>query len=145
MDVTLIPADASDKEYFANLSELVYRDLVRSQTGSWDSVYENGKFDEKWKEQSFQKVFVSGVLVGGFWLQEFNSHFQLREIQIHPDHQNQGIGSSILLDLTERSVTDGKELRLRVLKSSFAVKLYEKLGFKIVGESDVQFHMAYNS
>jgi ribosomal protein S18 acetylase RimI-like enzyme len=145
MNITLSPAEASDKEYFASLSVLVYRDLVERQIAPWDSNYENEKFEQKWRGHSFQKIFVSGVLVGGLWLQEFDSHFQLREIQIHPEHQNRGIGTKIILRLIERCTTEGKELRLRVLKSSLAVALYEKLGFKIVGEGDEQLQMVHAS
>jgi len=113
--------------------------------GPWDSVVERSKFDQKWKEQEFQKIYLSGELVGGIWVQRFDSHFQLREIQIHPDFQNRGVGTKLLSDLIRECIAERAELKLRVLKLSSAVRLYENLGFKVVGESDEQYCMAYAS
>jgi ribosomal protein S18 acetylase RimI-like enzyme len=141
----LVPAEDKDKEYFANLSELVYRDLVERQVGPWDSEAERRKFEEKWKEHSFQKILLNGELVGGFWLQVFESYYQLREIQIHPDHQNCGIGTNVIEALIEQSTSSGMLLRLRVLRLNPATNLYKRLGFEIVGETDAQFLMEYHS
>lgn len=145
MEVTLIPAEESDKEYFANLSEFVYRELVERQIGPWNSTRERDKFDKKWGEQGYQKILLSDELIGGYWVQEFDSYFQLREFQIHPDFQNLGIGTRLLSNLIEQCLSDGKELRLRVLKLNPVLSLYKRLGFKVVGENEYQYWMVYAS
>lgn len=140
-----VQATDDDKEYFANLSELVYRRMVEQQIGLWDSEKERAKFEEKWQEQSFKKVYVNGELIGGFWVQEFDDYYQLRELQIHPDYQNRGYGTELLTSLTDKANSTGKELRLRVLLGNPSVNLYKRLGFKVVGQTDVQYHMVYSS
>ena len=141
----LVPADDSDRDYFENLSELVYRDLLERQVGNWDADRERNKFNQKWQEHNFQKVYLSGELIGGFWVQEFESYHQLREIQIHPNYQNQGIGTKILLDLIEQCSRKKVEFRLRVLKLNPSVTLYQRLGFKVLGENEHQYFMVYTS
>jgi ribosomal protein S18 acetylase RimI-like enzyme len=121
----------------------VYRDIVERQIGPWDAVEESQKFAQKWDKQEFLKIFYAGELIGGIWVQSFDSHYQLREIQIHPNYQRQGIGTKLVSDLISRCKSEGKQLRLRVLKSSPARCLYERLGFEAVGENDHQICMAY--
>ncbi len=145
MNIELIPADDSDRDFFESLNELVYRGILERQVGHWDVARERQKFDQEWKEQSVQKIYLSGELVGGFWVQEFKSHRQLREIQIHPKYQNQGLGTRILQSLIEQCSREKMELRLRVLKLNPAVALYKRLGFDIVGENEQQYCMAFAS
>lgn len=139
----LIPATKQDKEYFRALCEIVYRDLVETQFGSWDTNTEHQKFNKKWKEQEFQKIYLQDELIGGIWIQEFEDYFQLREIQIHPLFQNQGIGTTLLQQLIKRSIETKKEVRLRVLRQNPAIKLYLRLGFVIVDENKMQYHMLF--
>jgi ribosomal protein S18 acetylase RimI-like enzyme len=141
----LVPTTENDKEYFYILCRLVYRDLVEKQIGMWDEEIERTSFDNKWSDHGFKKIIYNGEMVGGIWVQEFKSHFQLREIQIHPKFQNQGIGTKLLNLVIERARKAEKELRLRVLTSSRATELYKRLGFIIVGQSDTQYYMTINS
>ena len=138
-----IKATEADKEYFANLNELAYRTVVERQLGCWDVEKEREKFDAKWREQSFEKVYINGALVGGFWIQEFEEYIQLRELQIHPRFQNQGIGTKTLNILIRKAGDAGKQLRLRVLLENPCVNLYKRLGFRVVGQTNVQYHMVY--
>lgn len=140
----LVPADEADKKYFEELNETVYRGLIEKQLGSWNSGFEKDKFEEKWKEHNFQKILVDNQTVGGIWVQELESHYQLREIQIHPDFQNRGIGTQLIKAVIQRAKENGKELKLRVLLTNPAVNLYKRLGFTITEKNDVQYHMVFN-
>ena len=109
-----IPANESDKEYFRDLNEQCYRDLVRRQFGSWDSDPQSQIFDAKWETQRFQKIIVNDVVVGGIWVDENPQDNQLREIQIHPMYQNKGIGT-----LVERKVFPHLDTVLRARLNRF--------------------------
>jgi len=54
------------------------------------------------------------------------------QIQIHPDFQNQGLGSKIINELAKKFKP--KAIELTVLKDNPAIKLYTKLGFMIFDE-----------
>lgn len=126
------PAIDSDKEYFRILNRACYEDVVSRQLGSWDEVHQNNNFEKKWPTQNFRKIFVDEQLVGGVWIDEGPDFIQLREVQIHPDFQNQGIGSRVVQMEIDNVRSKGMKLRLRVLFESYAVALYERLGFKII-------------
>lgn len=139
------PADDSDKAYFRELNEVCYRDVVARQFGSWDSDQQSMGFDVKWKEQRFSKIVIDDQVVGGVWIDELDDFRQLREIQIHPTYQGRGIGTKVVRDVIETSQEMGKALRLKVLLESQAVNLYKRLGFEIIGDTEVQYIMEHRT
>ena len=141
----LVPTTENDKEYFFTLCKLVYQNMVEKQIGVWDEKIQRSNFNKKWEGHGFKKIIYSGEIVGGIWVQEFESYFQLRELQIHPKFQNQGIGTKLLNSVIDRARVTKKELRLRVLMSNPATELYKRLGFITVGQTDTQYHMTINS
>lgn len=140
-----IPANESDKEYFRDLNEQCYEDLARRQFGSWDAGLQSQAFDAKWETQQFQKIFVDDNVVGGIWVEENPQDNQLKEIQIHPMHQNKGIGTLVVQDVIKQAQTDGKRLWLKVLHQNQALNLYERLGFIVTEKTDVQYIMVWGT
>ena len=61
--------------------------------GSDSSFLRNRSTD---KIPLFRQEMNRVLLVLGVWIQELDSCYQLKEIQIHPDFQNQGIEKKIL-------------------------------------------------
>lgn len=76
-----------------------------------------------------------GKTVGyaGYWLILEEAH--ITTIAVHPDHRRQGIGEQLLLEIIDRSATQGaKWLTLEVRASNVAAqKLYAKYGFSALG------------
>ena len=133
MDVVYVDADDSDKEFFRSLNEICYRELIEALFGNWDSHVENEKFEAKWSESNFRKV--DGRLAGGVWVDDEGSHHQLREIQLVPEFRNRGIGSQVIEQCVKDARCVGKPLRLRVLETNPALRLYERLGFRVCDSS----------
>ena len=88
-------------------------------------------------------MYVDGELVGGVWLEEHDQYFQLREVQLQPGFRNRGIGTEVISRCISMGREARKPIRLRVLRTSPAVKLYARLGFELYGEkkSSKQFLM----
>lgn len=138
-----VPATNADKAYFAALNEACYTDVVTRQFGSWDADAQRAYFDNKWLSQQFRKIVVDGEVVGGIWIEERDDHRLLREIQVHPQFQGQGIGTRVVREAIAAAVADGRKLRLHVLFENRARSLYERLGFVVIGENDTQYIMQY--
>ena len=136
-------SNESDKEYFRTLNKACYLDVVSRQFGPWNEALQENNFEAKWLEQTFKKIAVNGIVVGGIWIEELENSLQLREIQIHPDHQNQGIGTVVVQDAISMAIRAGKPLLLRVLFENKAFHLYKKLGFVETGRNANQYEMSY--
>ena len=139
-----LPATEDDKVFLKNLNREVYEPVVIRQFGVWDDAFQDRQFEEKWAVQNYQIVELSGQRVGAIWISEEPDHLWLREIQIAPSHQNQGIGTKLLTKVMGEAKTSGVPIRLRVLTENRAKALYVRLGFKDIGmHRDTHFWMEY--
>lgn len=70
-----------------------------------------------------------------------NGDLFINEISILKEYQNEGIGRKILEEQLKEN--HQKEIRtvLQVFKNNPAKKLYEKLGFKVYGETQTHYQM----
>jgi ribosomal protein S18 acetylase RimI-like enzyme len=139
------PAVDSDKPYFQDLHEQCYRDVVTRQFGSWEPKTQRLNFDARWLVQQFSKIIIDGNVVGGIWLDEHDEFRQIREIQIHPTYQGQGIGTRVVQDVIYRSQQMDKKLMLKVLHENHALALYERLGFVVTDDTGVQYVMEHRA
>ena len=110
--------------------------------GDWDEERHKRHCDECWQQGGVFLVIVGGSRVGMIQLFERKDAIEIGEIQIHPSHQNQRIGTQLLEDVMAKAHQHGKSVVLSVaLKNERAYRLYERLGFHCTGRNDTHHHM----
>lgn len=67
--------------------------------------------------------------------------FFINEISILKEYQNKGIGRKILEEQLKENQQKGIRTILQVFKDNPAKNLYEKLGFKVYGETETHYQM----
>lgn len=77
-------------------------------------------------------VLLQGRPIGRFMLRRTEGAIFLVDITIVPEFRNLGIGAKLISDLIEESTLTGKPIRLHVLASNSAKRLYGRLGFVVV-------------
>jgi len=81
---------------------------------------------------------VVGFLIGHFLYQDQKvSEFEILHVAILPEYRNQGLGQKILEELEKQLKSTEKSVKIFLEASSmnkFAIKLYEKLGYKAYNE-----------
>ncbi|MFL6566343.1 MAG: GNAT family N-acetyltransferase [Burkholderiales bacterium] len=80
---------------------------------------------------SFSIVQCGDEDVGAISVERHAEFIQLSQLYILPQHQNKGIGTSLVRELASEARNSRRPLRLRVLKSNPARRLYERLGFQV--------------
>jgi GNAT superfamily N-acetyltransferase len=136
----------SDKPFIKALFRLVYEEVVTRQIGHWDAELYDKYLEDTWPQSRYQILETGGQPIGVIWLSEEGDHIWLREIQIVPEHQGKGIGSKLIAEFISHASALGKPLRLRVLKSSRAKSLYERMGFQVTGNhNDTHYWMEHRS
>jgi ribosomal-protein-alanine N-acetyltransferase len=99
--------------------------------------------DHLQKENSFNFYLLDndhpiGVLIGHFLYQDQKvSEFEILHVAILPEYRNQGLGQKILEELEKQLKSTEKSVKIFLEASSmnkFAIKLYEKLGYKAYNE-----------
>jgi ribosomal protein S18 acetylase RimI-like enzyme len=84
-----------------------------------------------------------GLDVGQMIVDNTAGRVLLVDISILPQYRNRGIGASVLTRLLNGSQSQGEKVVLNVLRNSSAVRLYSRLGFDKVGETDTHWEMVW--
>lgn len=88
-----------------------------------------------------QILLLEGEACGLLKVARDGKHWHLMQIQLAPEAQGQGIGTSLIRQLVSEARHAGAALELDVLKANPARRLYERLGFVIVAEGPHSFDM----
>lgn len=86
-------------------------------------------------------IECSGLPIGLAKYRESADAVEILQFQVLPEYQGKGIGRRVAGSIIERARLRGKRVTLTVLKANPAKRLYESLGFCVVGEDEYEFHM----
>jgi ribosomal protein S18 acetylase RimI-like enzyme len=95
--------------------------------------------------EEVQIITVDGVDVGWIQVAESPTEIRLQQFFISPDQQRAGIGTDVLRKLLATWRAAEKPVALNVLKNNPARRLYERVGFSVVGEAGVKYEMKLSS
>jgi len=131
----------ADQEQLADLRALVlYDDLTR--LGRYDDVKVRERFRNTFDPVHTRIIEVEGSLVGCVALKPKAEVYLLEHFYIHPDYQGQRIGTRVLKLLLEQDEVQGKQVVLNVLQGSPARRLYERFGFILDSEDEIDVFMS---
>ena len=90
-----------------------------------------------------------GKVVGACWVRIMNDYGHIDDetpsfaISVLEEYRGKGIGTDLMRVMLELLKAKGyKRASLAVQKENYAVKMYKKVGFEIVGENEQEFIMA---
>lgn len=91
--------------------------------------------------EDYYKILVNGNIIGCLLITDKNDGKLLDEIYLEEEYRNQGIGTGIIASILNQN----KIVYLWVYKANTnAIKLYERLGFKVIKETDTRYYMKYS-
>ena len=112
------------------------------QTWGWNEELQRIMQEDEFKSENIFIVKHKGQQVGTVGINEKNNEVIVARLYILDMYQTKGIGSQIMTDII--SDNPDKKIRLGVLKvNSKAKELYERLGFKVIGEENEHYKMVY--
>ncbi|RUR49411.1 GNAT family N-acetyltransferase [Vreelandella populi] len=141
MQIARLIAEESDRDFIWSAYSSAYKGVVERQFGVWEGKREKSAFDKKWHLGGFEVLALNDSYVGAIWVTNEGDFFQLRDIFLAPEYQGQGIGTQVVREELEKARAANMPVRLRVLKQSHAIALYERLGFTGCGETPTQYWM----
>lgn len=136
---SLRPATADDAAWMAELRAVVMRpDLER--LGRYDEVRVRRRFLDAYLPELTSVIEIDGTAAGLVAIRPETHEQWLEHFYLAPEHQGQGLGTSVLAALLQRD-TDARPFRLNVLQGSPARRLYERHGFTLEREDEVDVWM----
>lgn len=130
-----------DYDFIYQVKKEAYQKYVEINFGGWDEEQQQEffkKFMEAYKEGAYI-ITVQGTDIGFFNVCQEERIYEIGNICILPEYQNQGIGTAILQDIIEQHAD--KEIHLQYFKQNPVGRLYERLGFERVGETLYHYQM----
>lgn len=117
-----------------------YREVVERQFGPWNEEFQRDLFNGRWNPGISRVVLVNGTSIGLIAVEERGEDVWLDEIQITREWRDKGIGTAIVQEIVSRTPS----VRLQVLKKNVRAQgFYQRLAFRIVGETDTHYIMQH--
>jgi ribosomal protein S18 acetylase RimI-like enzyme len=101
---------------------------------------------QQWYAMSYAQaehhiVEQDGVPIGRLMVSRRAPAAVLVDIALLPEHRGKGIGGGVICELIQQCNREKLPLRLQVLKTNPALRLYERLGFIRTGEDQLYIQM----
>jgi ribosomal protein S18 acetylase RimI-like enzyme len=119
--------DASQREAFINMQFDIQR-------RAYASSYPNARH---------QIILLDDEPIGRILKNESEDEFMLVDIALLPPYRKQGIGTHLIEELLAEAIATAKLVRLHVLKTNPAIRLYQRLGFSEVADDGVYLEMEW--
>lgn len=94
---------------------------------------------------------TNGNIIGAVWCRIMNDYGHVDNstpslsISLYKEYRNKGIGKQLMIEMIMLLRNKGyKQVSLSVQKANYAVKMYLKLGFKTIKETEDEFVMVKN-
>ena len=145
MDFKLRACQISDLDFILNLKELGMKWYIEKLYG-WNIEIQKQKTEKELTEnlKNMNIVTVNNKDVGVTTFCEYENHYQVGLIIIHPDYQNKGIASKIISNYIQTAKAKKKRIIIKTFKENPAQNLYQRLGFKIYETDNTHLHMEIN-
>ena len=144
MEIQLRAALPPDVDFAKALYFTTMRANIESLFG-WDERRQEESFVGWFDLQQAQIIVADGCDVG--WLQTrwTATEVFLGSLYVKPEMQGRGIGSYVLNDVIAQCRDSAMELTLAVMKINPAIRLYERLGFRVTHEDQYKFYMRFEA
>lgn len=94
---------------------------------------------------------VDGTVIGAVWVRIMDDYGHIDDstpsfaISLYRNYRGQGIGTEMMRKMLTMLKDGGyKQTSLAVQKANYAVKMYSKVGFEIVGENEEEYIMVHH-
>jgi ribosomal protein S18 acetylase RimI-like enzyme len=94
-------------------------------------------YHENYPNAQFQVIMLDGAPAGRLYLDRRSAEIRIVDIALLPEYRNRGIGSTLLRDILAEGQRAGLPVTIHVESFNPALRLYERLGFRMVEDKGV--------
>lgn len=152
MALTLRLVEKDDEAFLFGLYAAVRLDEVagwgwtEAQREAFLRMQFNGQqagYTRAYPDASHHIILKDGEAIGRLFVAKRDGALRLVDISLLPEHRGAGSGTEIIRDLRDEAEREGLPLRLQVMKTNPALRLYERLGFEVIEDTGAYFQMEY--
>jgi ribosomal protein S18 acetylase RimI-like enzyme len=152
-DIAFRPITSEDSEFLytvyaqTRMEELAVVDWTESQKAAFLRAQFNAQheaYQGTYRGGDFLVILRNGRAIGRLYLARWEQEIRIVDIALLPEYRNAGIGSTILRDILAEGARSGKRVSIHVEMFNPALTLYERLGFRKLGEQGVYYFMEWS-
>lgn len=151
-DVALRPAAPEDEPFLRRvyastradeLAAVPWPDEVKRAFCDLQFDAQGADYRGRWSDLTYEVVLVDGAPAGRFWRAYTADNVHVLDLAILPEFRGRGAGTFLLRSVLADAAATGRTASISVEKQNRARELYERLGFRVVMESDVHYRMEW--
>jgi ribosomal protein S18 acetylase RimI-like enzyme len=96
---------------------------------------------EQFSAADFHIVELHDQPIGRLYVDRREDEIRIIDIALLPEHRNKGIGSALLKDILTEAHAAALPVRIHVERNNPALGLYQRLGFREIGDQGVYLLM----
>ena len=142
MEATQITLRAARTEDFDYCERLYFAEMNRIiEELNLDMALQVASFRQQWELAEVRIITLDGAAIG--WLQNTTrgDTLFLAQLFVEASFQRRGVGTEVMNRLIGEATHIRQAVTLAVVKTNPAVRLYERLGFRVTHEDDRKFYM----
>ena len=124
-ELAVVPWDGPTKEAF-----------LRMQFAAQDSYYR-----ANWPNASYDLIVSGNEALGRLYVDRDAETWQVLDIALLPQYRGMGVGTQLLGDILTEATEVAKPVQIYVERFNPARHLYDRLGFKQIGEQEIYLLM----
>jgi GNAT superfamily N-acetyltransferase len=137
-------ATASDFDFIYNLHRQTFYSYVE-QTWGWREEVQYAGMREDFDGFPFEIICYQGIDIGAISVVDKEDLLFLNYLAILPLYQGKGFGTQILHQLLGQAAERGILVKLNVIRINPAKTLYERMGFRVVGNDETRLFMEWQN
>lgn len=139
MKINFQAAKTADIPFLLNLRKRTMNVYLKDAGLMTSDEYHLARIKEHFSDSSI--ICINGKAIGLIKLSKQEDKLHIRQFQILPALQNKGVGSQILQLVIKKAQQLNLPITLNVMLKNPAKSLYEKQGFKVIGQNDLEYKM----
>lgn len=100
-------------------------------------------YQQHYPNARFELILSDAKPIGRLYLDQWDDEYRLIDIALLPKYRNQGLGSRILKQILALAAQQNKAVRIHVEHFNPALRLYQRLGFRLLEDKGVYQFMEW--
>ncbi len=127
-EMELVPWTSEEKEAFLRMQS-------QAQRSHYATYYPQAEYD---------LILLDNRLVGRLFILRGIEEIRIMDIALLPEHRGQGIGTTLLKQILNEGRESNLPVTIHVERFNPALRLYERLGFRLVEDKGVYYFMKWS-
>jgi ribosomal protein S18 acetylase RimI-like enzyme len=151
-DILLRPERAEDQEFlFAvyastraeELKPVPWPDSQKADFLKMQFDLQTKHYHQYYPDAAYQIIFLGERPIGRLYIHRDTDHIHLIDIALLPEYRGAGIGGQLVKSLLLEAAAEHKPVRIHVECENPALRLYTRLGFRLLENSGVYYFMEW--